>query len=378
MAQSERGKSAKIDRKEMRGVDCVSIERAGLTEYFLTAPPGAEERPFDIFEDLCKCVRKEKARIIGQDVFGSCALHEEGMRALRGAGRGVVWPVTWIEGDAGAGASLRGSQMYAVYGPHIQRIRMDDRNVGAVYEGPDARYCLLGDIRPSDPSFSKIAQTREVFEKMSTALELIGMDFSNVVRTWMYIDDILSWYDDFNSARTDYFKKNGVFDGIVPASTGVGVRNAAGTALVADAIAMKGLNESFKVETLPSPLQGPAPSYGSSFSRALEAKFFDHRKLYVSGTASIDADGKSVHERDVSKQIELTMQVVAAILESRKAEWDHVSRAVAYFKNMKDAAAFDAYCKKAGIPRLPVAVAHSDICRDELLFEIEVDAVIPN
>jgi hypothetical protein len=57
-------------------------------------------------------------------------------------------------------------------------------------------------------------------------------------------------------------------------------------------------------------------------------------------------------------------------------DWKDVSRAIAYFKNMEDAPLLDLYCKKNNLPALPIAIAHGDICRDDLLFEIEADAVV--
>jgi hypothetical protein len=56
-------------------------------------------------------------------------------------------------------------------------------------------------------------------------------------------------------------------------------------------------------------------------------------------------------------------------------DWSHVSRGIAYLKHMKDAPAYRAYLEGRGLSGLPVIEAHADICRDELLFEIEVDAV---
>jgi hypothetical protein len=69
------------------------------------------------------------------------------------------------------------------------------------------------------------------------------------------------------------------------------------------------------------------------------------------------------------------MRVVGAILDSRGMGWEDSSRAVAYFRNMDHLPLLARYCEERGLPPLPVAVAHADICREELLFEIELDAV---
>jgi enamine deaminase RidA (YjgF/YER057c/UK114 family) len=161
----------------------------------------------------------------------------------------------------------------------------------------------------------------------------------------------------------------------MPASTGIGAGNCAGAAVVAEAFAIKPKKDGVRIQEVTSPRQCPAPDYKSSFSRAVEVVLPDHRRLYVSGTASIKRDGATAHIGDATKQIALTMEVVKAILESRRMGWSDVSRAIAYFKDIQDAPLLDSYCSKKRLPLLPMAVAHGDICRDELLFEIEIDAV---
>jgi len=329
-----------------------------------------------MFENLAQFLHDNKAGIVSQDVFGCCGLHENGMQALENACGKIEWPVTWIEGDGSAQKALTGTQAYAISGTSVGSIRLDGQIVGSIFEDDDARYCLLGDLRPTDTSGSDAEQARETFDKMAAALSFAEMDFSHVIRTWFYINRILSWYDRFNSVRTGFFADQSVLESIMPASTGIGAGNCAGVAVVAEALAIKAKKQNIHIYEVPSPLQCPAPEYNSSFSRAVEVALPDHRRLYVSGTASIEPSGKTAHIGDPAKQISLTMEVVAAILESRRMTWADVSRAIAYFKNIKDAPLFDEYCKKNRLPALPIATAHSDICRDDLLFEIEVDAVV--
>jgi len=328
-----------------------------------------------MFENLGRFLRKHDARIIAQDVFGSCELHDDGMDALGTACGEVQWPVTWIEGYGRSGNDLTGTQVYAISDTASEPVRLDGRIVGVTFEDDDATYCLLGDLRPADVSRSRTDQARAAFEQIEAALQLIDMDFSNVVRTWFYIDEILAWYDGFNAVRTQFFDERGVFEGLVPASTGIGVANPAGTAVVADVFALKMKSNNIKVCAVPSPLQCSPIDYQSSFSRAVEVKLPDHRRLYVSGTASIEPGGETAHQWDVKGQIARTMEVVLAILESCAMGWTDTSRAVAYFKDIEHAPLLDEYCQQHSLPAIPVAVAHGDICRGDLLFELEVDAV---
>ncbi|MBN2131911.1 MAG: hypothetical protein JW741_20590, partial [Sedimentisphaerales bacterium] len=166
-----------------------------------------------------------------------------------------------------------------------------------------------------------------------------------------------------------------VFDGLVPASTGVGGGNAVDGALVAGTIAIEARDAGVKAFVVPSPLQSSALDYGSSFSRAVELDMPDHRRLYVSGTASIDKAGNTVFLSDTPAQVKLTMEVVQAILRSRDMDWEDVTRSLVYFKNAGDAGVFENYRNQRDLPRFPAIVVENDICRDDLLFELEVDAI---
>ena len=100
------------------------------------------------------------------------------------------------------------------------------------------------------------------------------------------------------------------------------------------------------------------------------------RTLLISGTASIAPGGETAHVGDVHKQVALTMEVVAAILRSRGMDWSNVTRGIAYFRHFDEAPALERYCQTHGISGLPLVVSAADICRDDLLFELEVDAAV--
>ena len=201
------------------------------------------------------------------------------------------------------------------------------------------------------------------------------MDFSHVVRTWFYLDELLNWYGDFNTARTKFFQSRGVFDWLIPASTGIGAKNPTGSALAAGALAVRPKHNQLRIQEVVSPLQCPATEYRSSFSRAVEVAYPDHSLVMVSGTASIAPDGRTLHVGDVAKQIHLTLDVVEAIIESRGMDWENTTRAVAYFHDIGALPVFEECCRARRIAPLPFAPAHATVCRADLLFELELDAV---
>ncbi len=94
--------------------------------------------------------------------------------------------------------------LFAVAGTRVDTIRQKGKAVGRVFDDGCVRHCFLGSLAPSNPSGSKSEQSREMFERMERALIQAGMDMTNLVRTWLFLDDILSWYGEFNSIRTGF------------------------------------------------------------------------------------------------------------------------------------------------------------------------------
>ena len=363
-----------FERRTEQGVQIAAVRRQDCTDHFLTALPG----PGDDFSSLCRrlaaVVADLGAQMVSMEIFGIPGAHVPELYDLFDT---VTWPVTWVEEGCAHPAPLSGIQAWAVCGPAVTPIMVDGRIVGATFDADGLQCCRLGGLLPSDLSRSRSAQTRDIFDLMVQGLDIAGMAFSDVVRTWFYNHDMLEWYDEFNAVRNAFFQENGVFEGLVPASTGIGGGNAAGAALTAGLLAVRARPgvEAVTPFAVPSPLQCPAPAYGSSFSRAAEFAAGGFRRLYVSGTASIEPGGRSVHIDDVDAQVDLTMDVVQAILESRGMKWEDVSRAIAYFKCGAEVGAFRRCCAERGIPALPAICANTDICRDDLLFEIELDAM---
>ena len=249
---------------------------------------------------------------------------------------------------------------------------------GMVAEDEWGRYALLKGVPPDDISASPYEQALSAFEAVERELREAGMDFSDVVRTWIYADRILDWYGDFNKARNEFFTERGVYDRDVPASTGIGWTNGIGAKLVVGVFAAKAKAPgSVEFEALPSPLQCQALEYGSSFSRAAEVRTPAWTRVIVSGTASIKPDSHDVaHVGDIDAQIDCTMNAVAAIYESRGLSLKDVSGALVYLKEERYRENWERWlAAHPEYPREHSRAIVADVCRDEWLFEIESDAL---
>lgn len=351
------------------------VVRGGIQERFLTIPRCLPDDFEAAFRQISQELQESNMSIGGMEIFGTGA-YEYGARAAEEVLGEPASAIMWVEDEVRHAAAI---QVWALSGLDVKPLMIDGEMVGTIFEDDYWRYVRLGDIKPRNTTASRPDQAKEVFDRLEQAVELAGMKFIDTKRTWFYNDDILGWYDEFNAVRTAFFKERNVFDIMVPASTGIGAKNPDGAALVAALFAAVPKNGDAKAAIVPSPLQCPAPEYGSSFSRALQLSDPNHRRLFVSGTASIEPEGATAHVGDLMKQIDLTVRVVEGILEHQGMDWRDAVRATAYFSSLDDCPAWAEYCRQRGMPAFPVAVFNGVVCRPDLLFELEVDAMVtPN
>ena len=356
------------------GLDATIVQRDGFREFHVTVRPLPGERPFLWAWRLDSFLREHGAAVVKQDIFGTLDACAEARRRVARLS-GERWPVTYIEGAPCAEQGIAGVQILAVGGMTPRTIIASGRPVGLTFSDGWARHCVLGDLRPLDLTASRSEQAISVYSEMEDALARGGFVLADVARTWLFIDNKLGWYKEFNEARTEIFTQKNLFSNLVPASTGVGTKNSYDAALTAAAWAIQPLDGSgITISEVQSPRQCSARKYGSCFSRAVMIAGAGLERLLISGTASIEPGGRSAHAGDIRGQIELTMNVVEAVLRMRGMRWTDVSRATVYFKNTTDASRFGEWCLMHDV-LLPALVVQADICRDELLFEIELDAL---
>jgi enamine deaminase RidA (YjgF/YER057c/UK114 family) len=125
-----------------------------------------------------------------------------------------------------------------------------------------------------------------------------------------------------------------------------------------------------------------AIDYGSAFSRGLRLEFGNISVLLISGTASIDDQGRTVHIGDFRAQLRRTFTNIAALLEAEGATWKHVVRTTCYLRDIeRDYKAFNeertAFYGEQGLEPFPASTAvQAILCRPDLLVEIEAIAVL--
>jgi enamine deaminase RidA (YjgF/YER057c/UK114 family) len=131
------------------------------------------------------------------------------------------------------------------------------------------------------------------------------------------------------------------------------------------------------VRYLSSPAQPEALSYGSAFSRGTLICHSDFNLIQVSGTAAIDEYGDSLYPGDVAAQIDCTFDKIAGLIGQEGATLEDIVAASVFVKHGKDARVFEERAAARGLKNLPAVVIVADICREELLFEIDAEVIVP-
>jgi len=242
---------------------------------------------------------------------------------------------------------------------------------------------LESEIRAVSGATSALQSATELaYREIFAVLDALGMP--HLVRVWNYLPDINAEthgserYWQFNSARQDAFLACGrTVTGAVPAACGVGAP--LGAPLVIYFLASS---------TAPTAIENPRqvsayhypPEYSPrspTFSRACTAAFANGQALFISGTASILGHA-TVHIGDAAAQTRESLRNIQALL----SEANVVAEAMApftiaslwykaYVRHANDLAAIDSELRAGVGADAKVLYLHADLCRQDLLVEIE-------
>ena len=239
----------------------------------------------------------------------------------------------------------------------------------------------------------------KAFDLIIAILERENMSVNNIVRQWNYIGDILKTRDNyqnyqiFNEVRSEYYHRYRTVKGF-PAATGVGMKHGG---VIIDFCALKP-HESVMIRPIENPNQVNAYEYDQmvlkgradkgnpvkhppQFERGLLLANYSHSTLYISGTASIIGQ-ETVGIGDIERQTIVTIENIKKLSDPARIS-ELVSRSHipeekygllrAYIKRQNDFGVVRQICEKF-FPQIPVSYVEADICRDDLLIEIEGEA----
>ncbi len=217
-------------------------------------------------------------------------------------------------------------------------------------------------------------QAWNMFGAAERLLEQCGMGFHDVVRTWIHLRDIDRDYEALNKARREFFRRRGIERR--PASTGVqGIPFPDAHDFSMSLYAVKSPRP-LDITPMSTSFLNEAWSYGVDFSRGLRVAEANKVALYVSGTASIDESGRTVHLGNFEAQVDRMLDNIASLLAQQGATFQDLFSGVIYLRNPSDAAILRSMCHERGFESFPCALVEAPLCRPELLCEAEAVAML--
>lgn len=238
--------------------------------------------------------------------------------------------------------------------------------------GIETRLLASGLCGPGGDAYE---QAHAMFGHAENLLRRAGMEFSDVVRTWIHLRHMDRDYAALNRARREFFASCGIDP--VPASTGIGGGMAGESHDLALGLYAVKADHPVRRTVMTSPTLNEAGEYGADFVRGMRVEEANKVALHVSGTASIDEQGRTAHVGAVEAQADRMLVNIAALLEGQGAGFGDVVHAITYVKDPGDAELVRARLRVAGFEGFPHAMVEARICRPDLLCETEVLAVLP-
>ena len=249
-------------------------------------------------------------------------------------------------------------------------------------------------VPSSNFSASVRQQSDEIFAKIENTLSMHGFAVDDIVRQWNYIGDIVALregkqnYQEFNDARSHYYSK-GCWSNGYPAATGIG---ASCEGVIVGGIAFKtAVPTTKRVYPIDNPLQVAAHVYSKSVliddaANAIKSTpKFERAKVietergvccFVSGTAAIRGEA-SMEASSASLQTKMTIENIQHLVSKDnlvrygcKAYDLRYAKLHVFVKHAEDFAEVKDVVDKA-YPEMEVVYTVADICRGELLVEIE-------
>jgi enamine deaminase RidA (YjgF/YER057c/UK114 family) len=336
-----------------------------------------------------------------QTVFVRSAADVPPIRRLFEAYYGDRLPTTSFIVQPPCGGQALAIEAWALGGDDVQVEYPVPDVVTVSYEG--LRWVHIAGIAAPANARGAYDETALALAELADRLQRVGVTFKDVSRVWLYQAGIteteltasgerIERYRELNRARTDFFDAQVAAGRMVtsrggqacyPASTGIGM---SGSGLVVGCLALQTERDDVRLQPLENPGQTSAFAYAQrfsakspKFSRAMAVAIGDYVTTWISGTASI-LNSESVHVGDAAKQTEQTLDNIQRLISADNfarhglpgagAELSDLAKVRVYVKRPQDYLACRAVCERR-LGHVPTIYAIADVCRSELLVEIE-------
>jgi enamine deaminase RidA (YjgF/YER057c/UK114 family) len=402
MRTHTREASLMIKRESCRGIGYSIAELNGVRHVFVSAVPRQGNGLPEQVRDALRTVRavigehSDCNSIVHQAVFVRDLEHVETCRQIILDFYGDQLPATSYIPQAPCDGKELAIEALGVGCGEVEIERCCEQLVVARHSG--TTWIHAANLFPSPTVSGVYDRSLVAFEKMSQMLAKKNVRYDEVIRTWLYLGDIVGMegenqrYKELNRARTDFYthftfgrgRTPAAYRGpVYPASTGIGTE---GKGITMSCIALQTERPDVILVPLENPQQVSAFDYGEhyspkspKFARAMAVAAGDSATVFVSGTASI-TDAESRFIGDVAGQTNQTLDNIAALISAENfsnhgapglgATLDNLALVRVYIKRQEDFEKTRAVCE-ARFGERPTIYAVADVCRPELLVEIE-------
>jgi enamine deaminase RidA (YjgF/YER057c/UK114 family) len=388
------------------GIGYSVVEFDGLRQIFATALPCCgdtfAEQAEEVLESLKTIFHKEgaEASVVMQTVFLHHLANQADCRRMMREFYGKDLPATAYVVQPPCDGNLLSIEAWGLKGSKDQLgIERAGEMVLARHRGMTWAY--LSNIRGETVADSVYARSVSAFHSACVRLSDAGLHFDDVVRTWLYLGNITgaerhtTRYLELNRARTDFYRDRTFLAGLLPkewkrpvfpASTGIGMK---GNEVAIGGIAIQSERPDVVLFPLENPKQTAAYDYAHEygpdspkFARAMALVAGESVTTFVSGTASITASDTR-HADNFERQTQQTLDNIEVLISPDNfrqhgfpgmgAKLDDLALARVYLKRPEDYPQARAICQDR-LGKLPTIYVVGDICRPELLVEIEAVA----
>jgi enamine deaminase RidA (YjgF/YER057c/UK114 family) len=372
------------------------VTEAGAGQVFLVIDNNSSQAPVstavgDAYEKIGSLLKERNMEVVHERIFASMSKESEVRQAraaaLIEAGALNQPCLTYLQGQPIFGEGFAGALLHAVQSSwQVETVLDNGLPRARRWQRDDATYIALHSFHGA-PAANKgrEAQAVEMFADAERFLRENGAAYTDVARTWLYLSELLEWYGELNSARDLKYGEFGLLADtrrdadsqqlLLPASTGIDCDNLLNSICLMDALVIAG--EQPPIRQMGNEKQQDAFQYGSSFSRAACIQESDATRIELSGTASIDETGASVHIDDPHAQIEHTLDAVNALFAPANASLHDIAGATMFFKSAQDYTVFEKIAAARGLSDIAAVYVEADVCRDDLLYEMDGVAILP-
>jgi len=380
-----------VELQDVRHVYAAAVPRTGQTLY---------EQAHDALKTLEAVIQEQstKGSIVHQAVFLSdIGLREQCHQIMRDFYGDELPATTYIPQHPCEGKLLAIEALGVGRGfGEVQIERRSEQMVITRHNG--VSWIHLAQVQPDTEAVSVYERSLSGFRRMQALLAQEGVHFEQVIRTWLYLGDIVGpeghtqRYKELNRARSDFYQSFRFARDIVlpsfqgevyPASTGIGADN---RDILMSCIAFATERSDIRAVPLENPRQTSAYQYSTKygikspkFSRAMALSCGPYATILVSGTASI-IDSETRHIGDPEAQTHETLDNIQALISEENlarhgmpglgTTLDGLALVRVYIKRPEDYPVVRRACGRR-LGELPTIYAIADVCRPELLVEIE-------